>query len=381
MAVREWTSTSEAKPPLKRPPMSASGGSMSASGGRMSASGRFWLANFTAWVFISVLGIATRTLFFGNFFDAVVVTLALDAIGFGLTGLAHELLRHRRRPQFPAYGLIPLALVFALIGGLIETGAAEGLRTLSFSHGEFQRAYGGRVVPFLYYSTIFLGWALGYLWLTADVAARAEQVSRSEAQSAAARAELQQLKVQLDPHFLFNALNTLTAEIPERPDVALEMVRGIAGYMRYCLDHKDRSVCPLADEIEAVRAYLRIQELRFDSGLTCTVDLDPEASDFPVPHLILQGLLENAVKHGLRPTTGAPLRIRVRARLDAGVLAITVTNPGTYAPRPGAHGGLGLVNMRRRLELHYPERHHFTVAQEGTLVVARLSLKGPICFG
>lgn len=340
----------------------------------------FWRANLAAWVLISALGVATRTVFFGSVLDAAIVTLVLDAIGFGLTGIAHEVLRRQPRPRFPALRLIPLVMLAALVGGAIEMAAAEGLRALSFSSGEFQRAFGGRVVPMLYYTAIFLGWALGYFWLTADLAARKEQLRRSEAQSAAARAELQQLRVQLDPHFLFNALNTVTAEIPERPDIALEMVRRISSYMRYCLDHQDRSVCRLADEIEAARSYLRIQELRFDSSLTCVVSLDPEAQDFPVPHLILQGLLENATKHGLRPTTGAPLRIKVEARVEGDVLSILVTNPGSYAPRARRVPGLGLANIRRRLELHYPGRHHFAVGQEGPQVVARMSLKGPLCY-
>lgn len=340
----------------------------------------FWQANFVVWVFISVLGVATRTLFFGNLRDALVVTVALDAIGFVLTGLAHELLRRRPRPRFPALGLVSLVVLASIAGGALEMLAAEGLRQLSFSTGEFQQAYGGRLVPMFYYMAIFMGWALGYFWLTADVEARNEQLQRSEAQTAATRAELQQLKVQLDPHFLFNALNTLTAEIPERPDVALEMVRGIAAYMRYCLDHKDRSACPLADEVEAARAYLRIQELRFDEALTCTVEIDPRAGTFPVPHLILQGLLENAVKHGLRPTTGAPLRIHVSARLVDGALDVAVSNPGAYAPSRNAAGGLGLINIRRRLELHYPGRHHFAVGQEGDRVVARMVIEGAPCF-
>lgn len=341
----------------------------------------FWQANLAAWLLISVLGIATRAVFFGNLLDAVILTLVLDSIGFGLTGIAHALLRRQPRPQFPGLKLIPLVVLAALAGGAIEMAAAEGLRALAFSTGEFQRAFGGRIVPMLYYTAIFLGWALGYFWLTADLAARNEQLRRSEAQSAAARAELQQLRVQLDPHFLFNALNTVTAEIPERPDIALEMVRRISSYMRYCLDHQDRSACRLADEIEAARSYLRIQELRFDSSLTCTVALAAEAADFRVPHLILQGLLENATKHGLRPSTGAPLRIKVEARVDGDVLSITVANPGTYAPGARSPAGLGLANIRRRLELHYPGRHHFAVAQEGPQVVARISLKGSLCYG
>lgn len=340
----------------------------------------FWRINLAIWSFIAVLGVGTRTLFFGNVGDAVIVTVVLDTCGFLLTGAAHELLRLRPYALSPRT-VIVLVVVAAFSGGLLEMAVAEGLRALSFSTGAFQTAFGGRGVPVFYYTTIFLGWALGYFWLSADVAQRAEKLRRSEAQSAAVRAELQQLRVEIDPHFLFNALNTVAAEIPESPDKALEMVRRIAGYMRYCLDHQERSVCRLADEIEAARSYLRIQEMRFDDCLACTVDLDPRVVDFPVPHLFLQGLLENAVRHGLLPTTGAPPQIRVSARLEGNGLAVVVANPGTYAPRPRPASGLGLANLRRRLELHYPGGHRFSVAQEGPLVVARLWMQEPICFG
>ncbi len=339
----------------------------------------FWRINLTIWAFIAVLGVVTRTLFFGNIRDAVIVTLALDTCGFLLTGVAHEVIRLRLH-ALSRRTVIVLVVLAAFFGGLFQMAVAEGLRALAFATGEFQVAFGGRGVPVFYYTTIFLGWALGYTWLSADLAKRAEMLKRGEAQSAAVRAELQQLRVEIDPHFLFNALNTVATEIPENPDTALEMVRRIAGYMRYCLDNQKRSVCRLEDEIEAARSYLRIQELRFDNSLTCAVDLDPLAVDFPVPHLILQALLENAVRHGLRPTTGAPLQIRVSARLEGDGLAVVVTNPGAYAPRPRPASGLGLANIRRRLELHYPGGHRLSVAQEGPLVVARLRMQEPICF-
>lgn len=340
----------------------------------------FWQVNLVAWIFIAFLGLFMRTIFFGDLKDAAIATSVLDPIGYLMTSLVHRALRHSLRFPLPVLKIFPLLLLGVVLGGAIQMAAAEGLRMLEVSDGQFQRAFGGRYVPMLYYSSIFMGWALGYFWLTADVAGRAESARRSEAQFAAARAELQQLRVQLDPHFLFNALNTVTAEIPDRPEVALEMTRRIASYMRYCLDHKERSVCVLSEEIEATRSYLRIQELRFDGHLNCAVDMDPQAEHVLVPHLILQGLVENAVKHGLRPMSEAPLRIDVSARMTADQLCIVVTNPGTYAPGARSAPGLGLANLRRRLELHYPDGHHLSIAQEGDLVRVRLTLRGPIRF-
>lgn len=356
------------------------GGTPAGEVSRISIPQRFWQVNLAGWAIIALLNITSRTIFFGDFGDALMRTIIFDSMGFCLTCLAHSLVRSRIRSPVSVIAVIPLVLVFCIVGAGAQWGIAEVLRHSAYSHAWFQNPAGGLYITLIYYTMIFLGWTLGYFWLSAYRAFNSEQVQRSRAESMAARAELQQLRVQLDPHFLFNALNTVAAETHDRPDVAIEMIRRICDYMRYCLDHQSRSVCPLAEEIDAARAYLRIQELRYDGRLICTVRLEPEAGDFPVPHLILQGLVENAVKHSLGPATNIPLRITVAARVEGGRLCIEVTNTGTYSPRAERGSGLGLTNIRRRLELHYPEDHHLSVAQEQDVVCVRMILGGPICF-
>jgi LytS/YehU family sensor histidine kinase len=136
----------------------------------------------------------------------------------------------------------------------------------------------------------------------------------------------------------------------------------------------------LSDEIDAVRAFVRIQELRFEGRLRCVVEMDPAVRSVPVPHLIVQGLVENAVKHGLR-SPAETLEIRVTAgRTTDDAVAIEVVNPGRLAPRAGDRPAVGLANTRRRLELHYPSRHELSLAQDGDAVVARLLLRGDACF-
>lgn len=365
---------------MRRQAARASGGGRSADLPPFPVISDFWQANLAGWLFISVLGFITRVFFFSDFGTALVRTAIFDTIGFSLTWFAHLAMRRRIALPMSAFTAIPIAVAIGVAGAVFQLGVAEVLKALYFTNGEFSNDAGSRFTPLMYYTFIFTGWTLAYFWLTADHAARAARVERSEAESMAARAELQQLRIQLDPHFLFNALNTVTVEIPDRPDIALEMTRRICDYMRYSLDHQARSVCPLSDEIDAVRAYLRIQELRYDGRLVCAVRLQPEAGDFPVPHLILQGLVENAVKHSLGPNTKQALPITVDARLDEGRLSIVVTNPGTFAPRPERQSGLGLANIRRRLELHYPEGHQICIAQEQDKVCVRLTLTGPPCF-
>jgi LytS/YehU family sensor histidine kinase len=315
---------------------------------------------------------------FGDAGLTVVLTLVLDPIGFLLTTAAYKLHLERTRH----HGAVAAAWVLAcsVLGGILQMVIANAVKDGLFPDIPDGNMAASDAIPAVFYTAVFLGWSLAYFWIRADVEARSERARRSEAQAAATRAELQRLRLQLDPHFLFNALNTVAVEIPDNPEAALEMTHRIAACLRYSLDPQTRPVCPLSDEIEAVRAYVRIQELRFEDRLRCTVELDPRASAVPVPHLIVQGLVENAVKHGLRTSAG-PLEIRVAARrLDDDAVAIEVTNPGRLGPRTDDRPAVGLANTHRRLELHYPARHELALAQEGETVMARLVLRGAACF-
>lgn len=338
--------------------------------------GSFWLAHTVAWLFIAVFGVVSRFAAFDSIGLAVALTMVLDPVGFVLTALAHAtFLSHTGlRPAVVAV----LVLVYSVLGGLLQMVLAGLVKTHMVVAPASAMAE-DPAIPVIYYTTIFLAWSLAYFWVRAEMAARTERAQRSEAQAAAMRAELQHLRLQLDPHFLFNALNTVAVEIPERPKVASEMTRRIAAYLRYSLDTHNRQVCPLADEIEAVRAYVRIQELRFEDRLHCEIEVDPAARSVSVPHLVVQGLVENAIKHGLR-SPAETLRVGVSVRRTGDeTTVIEVTNPGLLSAQGAGGPAVGLANTRRRLELHYPQRHELSLTQEGASVVARLVLRGRAC--
>ncbi len=107
--------------------------------------------------------------------------------------------------------------------------------------------------------TIFLGWSFGYFWLKAERDLRSETLLAEEAVREAHQMELQMLRAQLDPHFLFNSLNGIATEIHPHPDSATEMVRELSDYLRYSLDHRKRAISPLSDELDAMNAYLEIE--------------------------------------------------------------------------------------------------------------------------
>jgi two-component sensor histidine kinase len=185
-----------------------------------------------------------------------------------------------------------------------------------------------------------------------------------EALSAAlARAQLESLKLQLHPHFLFNTLNSITALISADPQGAERMVSGLSELLRLSLRNAGEQEVPLARELELLAHYVEIQQIRFPDRLTVTLDVAPEARQALVPNLILQPLVENAIRHGLSPRA-TPGRIEVRAARRDGALELRVADDGVGL-RPDAAvrrgEGIGLANTEARLAQLYPGRHRFEV--------------------
>jgi two-component system LytT family sensor kinase len=187
----------------------------------------------------------------------------------------------------------------------------------------------------------------------AVVSEQVQGFREAELRRLAANAELRALQAQINPHFLFNALNTLYGLVPRQAAEAREMVLSLAEVFRYFLRNEETTI-PLEEELRIVEAYLRIEALRLGPRLRTEIQVDPEALRMPIPILSIQPLVENAVKHGIASNTAGGL-VRVRAHLTPAGLQISVqdTGPGfrPQGSKPGA--GVGLDNVARRLKLAY----------------------------
>jgi two-component system LytT family sensor kinase len=192
--------------------------------------------------------------------------------------------------------------------------------------------------------------------IMAVIVQEVERFRNSEMQRLVSQAELRALQSQINPHFLFNALNTLYGIIPRGAVGARKTVLNLAEIFRYCLQ-SERSFIPLSDELQIVRAYLDIERLRLGPRLETEIEIDENALPVLIPILSIQPLVENAIKHGLS-TKPEPGLLRLSAKLTNDEVLITVedTGPGmgSPAPRSGqARAGVGLANVQRRLRLCY----------------------------
>jgi len=159
---------------------------------------------------------------------------------------------------------------------------------------------------------------------------------------------LQALEAQIHPHFLFNTLNSIATLMHEDADAADEMMAKLGTLLRRTMDGQGAVAIPLREELEILGIYLDIQHTRYSDRLTTGLNADPDTLEVLVPRLILQPIVENAVRHGIGRRTG-PGRIDVRAKCEAGALHLTVMNDGAGWAAPQDSGGLGLKNTRARL--------------------------------
>ena len=219
-----------------------------------------------------------------------------------------------------------------------------------------------------YWTIVGLGHALRY-----NYEARARELSAAQLETRLIEAQLQALQRQLQPHFLFNTLNTISALMHRDVEAADATIARLSDLLRMSLQQVGTQEVPLKDELDFLSKYLEIEQTRFRDRLTVVFDIHPETLDALVPNLLLQPLVENAIKHGIgpRPTPG---QIAVRARRVGAMLEIDVQDNGvglSAARLTDFNRGVGLSNTRSRLDRLYGSLHRFEFRQpaEGGLLV------------
>jgi two-component system, LytTR family, sensor kinase len=182
------------------------------------------------------------------------------------------------------------------------------------------------------------------------------------------RSELEALRSRVNPHFLFNTLNSIASLVVTDPMRAEEMIQKLARMFRYVLDSADRHQVRLEEELAIVRDYLEIEKIRLADRLNYRITMAPEMEDFSVPALLLQPLVENSIKHGIAPRqSGGEVKIDCLMTEEHGVIEVRDNGRG-FSPEAGSQG-FGLRGVRERLDLLYGDRHQFNIIEDGGVCV------------
>lgn len=165
-------------------------------------------------------------------------------------------------------------------------------------------------------------------------------------------AELQALKSQINPHFLFNSLNSISSLTVSNPEKAQEMVINLSTFMRYSLMHNEKEMVSFSRELENIKLYLSIEKVRFGKKLNAEFEIDAHCLESEIPNMILQPLFENAIKYGVYETTEM-VTIKTTCECEANVLKITLVNDYDSSTIKKRGEGIGLRNIRKRMEIIY----------------------------
>ena len=350
----------------------------------------FWRLILITFVLWTMFGMMTALQYYANSYDERATfslkTILILTLGdawiratFTVPVVLVLLLIHRRVQRWPAR----IALYFVLFLGFVAMHAVVRpvvlplviQRTPSAPVTLDRFTYQQKVVMAVrsFFVINVMGFACIAIAFNAWMYALETQRRALNEQRLAARlasAELQVLKMQLQPHFLFNTLNTIYNLAPQNSRKAQTMIARLSDLLRLSLDHVSSNMVPLQQELEFLENYLDIEKTRFEERLHVVREIDPEALDAAVPNLLLQPLVENAIRHGIgKKAAGGTIEIRA-AKVGAR-LKITITDDGRNPTGGNSPSGIGLANTRARLAQLFGKDFVFELrpAGEGTQVV------------
>jgi LytS/YehU family sensor histidine kinase len=233
----------------------------------------------------------------------------------------------------------------------------------------------------MYWSAIGVGWTIRRMSEAREKERENARLAlaKSELENSLRNAELEVLRMRLNPHFLFNTLQNISTLVRHEPQTADQMLIRLGDLLRAALQSKNTSEVTLDSELKLTRTYIDIEKLRFGDRLSVVVNAAPETESALVPTLLLQPLVENAIKHGLRASTGG--KIAIETARENGQLVISVRDNGVGIQAAGStptDSGIGLSSTVERLTRLYPNDHEFrfvTPPEGGTEIRIRLPLR------
>ena len=352
---------------------------------------QFWLLQLIGWFGLALISFLSLTLWYDQQeFNYIAHTLLQSLLGI--------LVAWPLRPLFHyLWNMRPLArLLNSALGVLVCSGVWTVLRISTFMALTDEEGlwsdFGGWLFGSIF---IFSCWAAFYYGIKyyqllqkehetlLKVAGenKEEQLKRSKAETVAHEAQLKMLRYQLNPHFLFNTLNAISALVQTKDtDRANSMIVQLSDFLRYSLDNDPIQRVSLNEELKALKLYLNIEQTRFGSRLELEFDVTAAAEAVKIPSLILQPLAENAIKYGVAPMEQGG-KITVLARLDGDFLELEMIDTGKGSALFNAQttsAGVGLRNTKDRLQTFYGEDYSFKLEDadvQGTRVYMRLPLE------
>ncbi len=341
-----------------------------------SRSNLFWKLQIVGWAVFLVVSLPLKRFVFDDASESVAFMTYRDGPAFLLT----LVFRYAYATIYPArlpFSLLSVAVAgLSLVGGLVLTFWTTIVYRLLGLPG-FDVLDELSIYRVLYLCTsICLCWSLLYFGIRLLLDSAENDVRLARAETQWRDAELKMLRAQMNPHFLFNALTAIRTETGQRAPDLSALVQALADYLKFSLVHSNDPTIPVGKEFDAMVDYLTVEKARYRDDFEYDCFIDDSLRQVPVPGVLLQPLIENAIKYG-RKTSTPPLRVELRVSSSrADTLEIEVVNSGRWVEAGGNSNStlVGHQNLRSRLALLYPQNHVLEVQRGASVVTVRVSI-------
>ena len=303
---------------------------------------------------------------------------SLCLVAFGLTHIFRIVFTKNKWIELP----LPRLVIFVLLSNLCMAAVFAstnllidkvlGLITIDLDWKDWFISMGILVVNSM---TLFLLWSVIYFAIAFFTRYRKEEIERLKWENALKEFELNKLKSQLNPHFVFNALNGIRSLVGDDPEKAKTAITQLSHILRNSLLSDRAQTIPFSEEMNTVHDYLNLEKIRYEERLSFSFDLNPESLQIQVPPMMIQTLVENAVKHGISKEVKGG-HIHLASYFENGMANILIENTGKLSGIDS--GGFGIANTQHRLELIYNKPNLFSIQQTNpNTVTARIKIPQP----
>jgi two-component system LytT family sensor kinase len=327
----------------------------------------YWLCNIGGWFLYGFLNALLKVnpgfswekawewfaiFFFGLFFSHLLRFLIIR----------FDWLRMNILQLFPRLGTV--LVLFSFVQAYI-TISVQVLLFSMHSSRQIEISQQEYISSILAYLLVFVLWTLIYFAVHYFLNYKKAEIENLKWQASVTEVELNQLKSQLNPHFVFNCMNSIRALVDENPAKAKEAVTQLASILRNTLMMGRSKMVSFGEELRVVKDYLALESIRLEERLHLNIEVGPETNGFEVPPLMLQTLVENGIKHGIA-TLPAGGRLEIKASVKENKLIITILNSGQYKGNTDSVTGFGIRNTLQRLNLLYNGRASFLIENLNT---------------
>ena len=325
---------------------------------------KYWLFQGLGWTLFTGVNIFFALTY--NLFDQqFVLRISLYVvIGFFMSHLMRQVIKHmrllERNLNLQLVGFVLVSFAFAVLVGTIETHLSILLNLEYREEARFKLLQ--KIISNMFTSFIYLFiWNCIYFIYHYVSESRKNQLDNLQLEALVKSLELKTIKSHINPHFIFNALNSIRALIDENPTRARQAVTGLSNILRSSMQSDQLEIITLKKELDIVKDYLALELIRFEDRLKVVYKIDEETLDHPIPPMMLQTLVENAIKHGIgKQVEGG--QITITSNEDVGVYTLRVINSGILQMQDG-HEGFGLQSTSNQLSLIFGDKALFSITQ------------------